>query len=112
MEDGCLIDSLAELLRVTERWMIRDDEGNLHELADGVKGVPVLVTARNEIYNLYFGKERISTSDMVKLDEIHTALIQLIWNNFSHKVKLDNQEELAALLEKYNLRKIKRRIKK
>jgi hypothetical protein len=112
MEEGNLIESLAELLRVPERWMIRDDEGNLHELTAGTKGIPVLVTAKNEIYKLYFGKERINASHLVMLDELHTSLMQFIWNNFSHKVKIENQDELGALLEKYNLKKIKKHAKK
>jgi len=112
MEEVSLIDSLAELLRMPEKWMIQDDEGNLHELSDGIKGVPVLVTAKSEIYRLYFGKERINGSHMAMLDEIHTALMQFIWSNFSHKVKLETQEEMVALLEKYNLKKIKKRTKK
>ena len=112
MEEASLIDSLAELLKMPEKWMIQDDEGNLHELSDGIKGIPVLVTAKQEIYRLYFGKERINSSQMAMLDEIHTALMQFIWNNFSHKVKLETQEEMGALLEKYNLRKIKKRTKK
>ena len=58
MEEVSLIDSLAELLRMPEKWMIQDDEGNLHELSDGIKGVPVLVTAKYEIYRLYFGKRK------------------------------------------------------
>jgi hypothetical protein len=112
MEEGSLIESLAELLDVTERWMIQDDEGNLHELTSGTKGVPILITAKNEIYRLYFGKERISAGDMIKLDDVHTSLMQFIWNNFSHKVKVENQDELAPLLEKYNLRKVNKRAKK
>jgi hypothetical protein len=112
MEEVSLIDSLAELLRMPEKWMIQDDEENLHELSDGIKGVPVLVTAKYEIYRLYFGKERINASHMAILDEIHTALMQFIWSNFSHKVKLEIQEEMGALLEKYNLKKIKKREKK
>lgn len=32
MEEVSLIDSLAELLRMPEKWMIQDDEGNLHDL--------------------------------------------------------------------------------
>jgi hypothetical protein len=112
MEEASLIDSLAELLEMPEKWMIQDDDGNLHELSSGTKGVPVLATAKNEIYKLYFGKERINVSQMVKLDEIHTALMQFIWNNFSHKVKTDSQHELGALLEKYNLKKVKIRNKK
>jgi hypothetical protein len=112
MEEVSLIDSLSELLRMPEKWMIQDDEGNLHELSDGIKGVPVLVTAKYEIYRLYFGKERINSSHMAMLDEIHTALMQFIWNNFSHKVKLEIQEEMSALLEKYRLKRIKIRAKK
>ena len=112
MQEVSLIDSLAELLSMPEKWMIRDDEGNLHELSEGIKGVPVLVTAKYEIYRLYFGKERINASHMAKLDEIHCALMQFIWSNFSHKVKLETQDEMAALLVKYNLKKIKKRAKK
>jgi hypothetical protein len=109
MEEGCLIDSLAELLRVPERWMIQDDENNLHELADGVKGTPVLVSAKQEIYRLYFGKERITGEHLRMLDEIHSSLIQFIWDNFSHKVKTESQDELGPILDKYGLKKINRR---
>jgi hypothetical protein len=35
-----------------------------------------------------------------------------IWNNFSHKVKTDSQDELSALLEKYQLKKVNKRAKK
>ena len=30
MEEVSLIDSLAELLNMPEKWMIQDDDGNLH----------------------------------------------------------------------------------
>ena len=112
MQEPCLIDSLAELLCVPERWMIQDDEGKLHELTDGKKGVPVLVTAKQEIYKLYFGKERISAADMVMLDEVHSLLMKFIWDNFSHKVKTESQDELGAILEKYQLKKVNKRAKK
>lgn len=112
MEEGCLIDSLAELLRVPERWMIQDDKGNIHELADGVKGTPVLVSAKQEIYRLYFGKERINGEHLRMLDDIHTALIQFIWNNFSYKVKTDCQTELEVILGKYGLKKVRKKEKK
>jgi hypothetical protein len=113
MEEGTtLLDSLADLLNMQEKWMIADDEGNLHELEAGIKGIPVVVTARDELYQLYFGKVRISANDMVKLDEIHTKLMHFIWNNFSHKVKVESQEQHSALLQKYGLKKVKLRIKK
>ncbi len=112
MEEGTLLDSLTDLLNMQERWMIADDEGNLHELDAGVKGVPVVVTARDELYKLYFGKVRISANDMVKLDEMHTNLMHFIWNNFSHKVKVESQEKLSGLLQKYGLKKVKLRSRK
>jgi hypothetical protein len=92
--------------------MIRDDEGNLHELTSGTKGIPVLVSAKTEIYRLLFGKERISSSDLANLDEIHTALVRFIWYKFSYRVKLENQDQYSTMLQKYNLKKIKRRDKK
>jgi hypothetical protein len=107
-----LIESLAELLKMQEHWMVQDDAGELHHLEEGIKGVPVLVTAKEEIYNLYFGKERISAGDFKMLDEVHTQLMKFIWENFSHKVKTDSQEELGAILEKYQLKKINKRAKK
>jgi hypothetical protein len=107
-----LIESLAELLRMKEHWMVQDDAGELHHLEEGIKGVPVLITARNEIYNLYFGKERISAADFKMLDEVHSELMTFIWNNFSHKVKTDSQDELSVILEKYQLKKVNKRAKK
>ena len=112
MEEKNLLDSLTGLLKMQEKWMIADDQGNLHELSDGVKGVPVLLTAKDEIYKLYFGKIRISAGDLVKLDQIHTELMQFIWNNFSHKVKFDSQEDLSTLIDKYGLKRINKRAKK
>jgi hypothetical protein len=107
-----LIESLAHLLRMQEHWMVKDDAGELHHLEDGIKGVPVLVTARNEIYQLYFGKERISVNDFKMLDEVHSELMRFIWDNFSHKVKTDSQDELTAIMDKYQLKKIKKHTKK
>lgn len=112
MEEGNLLDSIVDLLKMQERWMIVDDEGNLHELTDGMKGVPVLVTAKDEIYKLYFGKVRVSANDLVKLDEMHSQLMNFIWNNFSHKVRYESQEELNDIVEKYGLKKINKRAKK
>lgn len=112
MEEGTLLDSLIGLLDMQERWMIADDEGNLHELEDGIKGIPVVVTAKDELYKLYFGKVRISANDMVRLDELQTKMMHFIWNNFSHKVKVENQEALSDLLQKYELKKVKLRAKK
>lgn len=107
-----LLDSIAELLRIQEHWMVKDDAGELHHLEEGIKGVPVLVTARNEIYELYFGKERISANDFKMLDEVHTELMKFIWENFSHKVKTESQKELGDIIDKYQLKKVKTRVKK
>ncbi|HEX3008373.1 MAG TPA: hypothetical protein VHO90_12250 [Bacteroidales bacterium] len=110
MEEN-LIERVSELLKQPEKWMIRDDEGNLHELNAGVKGVPELVTAKKEIYNLFFGKERISAANLKHLDEVTTELIKYIWENFTYKVKTESQEELKPLLQKYNLKELKKRNK-
>jgi len=91
--------------------MIRDDEGNLHELNAGVKGVPELGTAKKEIYSLFFGKERISANNLKQLDEVVTELIKFIWENFTYKVKTESQEELKPLMLKYNLKELKKRSK-
>lgn len=107
-----LLESIAELLRIQEHWMVKDDEGELHHLEEGIKGTPVLVTARREIYNLYFGKERISLNDFKKLDEVHSELMNFIWDNFAYKIKTDNQKEIGGILEKYGLKKVKTRTKK
>jgi len=112
MEEISLIDSLEGMLEMPEHWMIQDDEKNLHELTDGVKGTPVLVSAKKDIYQLYFGKERISPADFVKLDEVHTSLMKFIWDNFSHKVKSESQDTLDEVLNKYQLKKINKRAKK
>jgi hypothetical protein len=110
MEEN-LIEKLSELLKQQEKWMVRDDEGNLHELNAGVKGVPELVTAKKEIYNLLFGKERISAANLKHLDEVATELFKYIWENFTYKVKTESQEELKPLLLKYNLKELKKRNK-
>jgi len=107
-----LLNSIAQLLQTQEQWMVKGDDGDLHHLEDGVKGVPVLVTARNEIYKLYFGKERISTNDFKLLDDIHSELMRFIWENFSYKSKTDAQKELGEILDKYGLKKVKTREKK
>lgn len=112
MKEANLIDSLASLLNAQERWMIKDDEGNLHELNDGIKGTPVLISAKNEIYNLYFGKQRIGASELRMMDEVHSALVKFIWENLSYAVKVESQDELSSVIEKYGLKKINKRAKK
>ena len=98
-----MTDKLAEFLRVPERWMIMDEEGNYHELNSGVRGVTVMGSSRKEIYNLYFGKEDISEIQLLMLDEVHSALMQFIWDNFSEEVKNENRQLLKPLIEKYYL---------
>lgn len=110
MEEN-LIEKTAALLNQSEKWMIRDDEGNLHELHAGIKGVPELVTAKKEIYNLFFGKERISAANLKQLDEVVSELVKFIWENFTYKVKTESQEELKSLIQKYNLKELKKRNK-
>jgi hypothetical protein len=103
METKPLIDRLAEMLRVPERWMIMDEEGNYHELSAGVKGVTVLGSSKKELNNLFFGKDEISEVQFILLDEIHTALMQFLWNTFSDELKNENMEMLKPVIEKYQL---------
>lgn len=110
MEEN-LVEKVSELLKQPEKWMVRDDEGNLHELNAGIKGVPELVTAKKEIYSLFFGKERISAANLKQLDEVVTELVKFIWENFTYKVKTEAQEDLKPLLTKYNLKELKKRSK-
>ncbi len=107
-----LLNSIAELLSMQEQWMVKDDDGELHHLEEGIKGTPVLVSAKNEIYRLYFGKERINANDFKMLDEVHSDLMRFIWENFAHKIKTESQKDLADIIEKYQLKKIKTRAKK
>jgi hypothetical protein len=107
-----LLESIAQLLQTQEQWMVKGDDGELYHLEDGIKGVPELVTARKEIYQLYFGKERISISDFKMLDEVHSELMNFIWENFSYKAKTDAQKELGDVIDKYGLKKVKTREKK
>lgn len=110
MEEN-LIEKLADLLNQPEKWMVRDDEGKLHELNAGVKGIPELVTSKKEIYSLLFGKERISAANLKQLDEVATELVKFVWENFTYKVKTESQEEMKPLLQKYNLKELKKRSK-
>jgi hypothetical protein len=103
METKPLIEKLAELLRVPERWMIMDEHGNYHELHSGVKGITVMGSSKKEIYDLYFGKEDLSEVQLILLDEVHTALMQFIWDNFSEETRQENRELLKPLIEKYEL---------
>lgn len=110
MEEN-LIEKLAELLKQPEKWMVRDDEGKLHELNAGIKGVPELVTSKKEVYNLLFGKERISAANLKQFDEVSTEIVKFIWENFTYKVKTESQEELKPLIHKYGLKELKKRSK-
>ncbi len=103
MENKPLAEKLAELLRMPQRWMIMDDDGNYHELNSGVKGTTMLGSSKKDLYNLYFGKDEISEVQMILLDELHTALMQFIWDNFSEEVKQENKELLKPIIEKYQL---------
>ena len=98
-----IIERLAELLRMPERWMIMDEEGNHHELNSGVRGITVMGSSKKEIYNLYFGKEELSEVQLIMLDDIHSALMHYIWDNFSEELKEANREVLKPLIKKYQL---------
>lgn len=98
-----VLERLAELLRMPERWMIMDEEGNHHELSSGVKGVTVMGSSKKEIYNLFFGKEELSEVQLIMLDDVHSALMQFIWDNFSPELKEANREVLKPLIKKYQL---------
>lgn len=80
-----------------------DEEGNYHELNSGAKGTTVLGSSKKELYNLYFGKEDISEVQLILLDELHTAMMQFIWDNFSEEVKQENRKLLKPLIRKYQL---------
>lgn len=103
MEKKPLVDKLSELLRLPQRWMIMDDKGNYHELNSGVKGTTVLGSSKKELYKLYFGKDEISEVDMILLDELHSAFMQFIYDNFSQEVKHEKRGLLKPLLDKYML---------
>jgi hypothetical protein len=57
-------------------------------------------------------KERINANDFKKLDDVHSELIRFIWENFAYKIKTESQKELADIIEKYQLKKVKTRAKK
>ncbi|MFO7923585.1 MAG: hypothetical protein R6U58_07820 [Bacteroidales bacterium] len=103
MDNKPYLDRLSELLRLPRRWMIMDKEGNYHELNSGVKGTTVLGSSKKDIYNLCFGKEDITEVHMILLDEIHSELMQFIWDNFSDDIKEENREILKPLIKKYQL---------
>ncbi len=103
MDKKPLVEKLAELLRLPQRWMIMDEEGNYHELNSGVKGTTVLGSSKKELYSLYFGKEEISEAHLILLDELHSAMMQFIWDNFSDEVKQENRKLLKPLIRKYQL---------
>lgn len=103
MDKKPLVERLAELLRLPQRWMIMDEEGNYHELNSGVKGTTVLGSSKKELYNLYFGKEEISEVQLILLDDLHSAMMQFIWDNFSDELKQENRKLLKPLIKKYQL---------
>ncbi len=103
METKPVAEKLAELLRLPQRWMIMDKEGNYHELNSGVKGKTVMGSSAKELYKLYFGKEEITEAEMILLDELHTAMMEFMWDNLSEDVKYQSREGLKPLLEKYQI---------
>ena len=103
MDKKPLVEKLAELLRLPQRWMIMDEEGNYHELNSGVKGTTVLGSSKKELYSLYFGKEEISEAQLILLDDLHSAMMQFIWDNFSDELKHENRKLLKPLIKKYQL---------
>jgi hypothetical protein len=107
-----LLNSIAELLEMKEQWMVKGDDGELYHLDEKVSGMPVLVTAKHEVYRLLFSKERAGINDFKLLISTYENLISFVWENFAYKVKTDNQKELADIIEKYGLKKVKTREKK
>ncbi len=86
-----------------QRWMILDEKGNYHELNSGVKGKTVMGSSANELYRLYFGKEEAAETEMILLDELHTSMMQFMWDNLSEELKQQSREVLKPLLEKYQI---------
>ncbi len=103
MEPKPVAERLAELLRLPQRWMIMDEEGNYHELNSGVRGKTVLGSSAKDLYKLYFGKEKITETEMILLDELHTSMMQFMWDNLSEELQQQSREVLKPLLEKYQI---------
>ncbi len=103
MEPKPVAERLAELLRLPQRWMIMDEEGNYHEINSGVRGKTVLGSSAKDLYKLYFGKEKITETEMILLDELHTSMMQFMWDNLSEELQQQSREVLKPLLEKYQI---------
>lgn len=88
-----LLDQLESILDTTkakESWVIVDEKGKQHSLDAGIAGTPKKIDEsdiKKQVVESTFGKERISSDDIVALLKYNDALVQYFYNSAAYASK-------------------------
>ena len=83
-----LIEKLGDLLESSEKWVIVDAEGNIHELSEGVAGTPKKMNPKEEIFELIgVNPKYITFENLRNLDTIFKDIIELLYYDASYSVQ-------------------------
>ncbi len=87
------IYELKNLMNAEDVLMIKDSEGNLHQLDEGLKvsdisGAEVVkVSSKENVYRELFGKERISSNDVRELVKVFDDIKEFIKANSTYQTR-------------------------
>lgn len=87
-----LLGKINELIEKEDAVYLEDESGNLHPMSDaiekGIKGTPVRRSAKEDLYELLFGKrERVGEREIKAIDQTTAKLKEYIINSLSPATK-------------------------
>ena len=94
------IYELKNLMSADDVLMLKDNEGNLHPLSEGLKlsdiqGAEIIkVTGKENVYRELFGKVRISSNDVRELVIVYDELKAFILANSTYQTRKKFEEIL------------------
>ncbi len=92
-----LIEKISELLESSEKWVIIDSEGNIHDLDEGISGTPLKINPHEEIYKLLGINPKYITFESLKnLDNIFKSIIETLYFDASYSVQKKYKEFLET----------------
>lgn len=91
-----LIDTMNELLNSSDKWVIQDEKGNIHELNEGIAGIPVQINSVDELKKLLGLGERISSKNLIEIKAIFDKIIVVLKNNASYQTKVKFNNEIQG----------------
>src|SRR5208283_1894332 len=110
-----MIEKLNELLSTTEKWVIEDKDGGVHELSEGVAGKPKKIDPKSEIFDLlHINPKYITFENLQKLHLVFNDTIQVVYESASSSVckKFDHYLDTGEVEVKEKRKRGPNKIKK